>query len=44
MNPQHVVHRVIKKEFADKFTRIDRSKFWLRDGYTEEWYFTNKTG
>ncbi len=44
MNAQHVVHRVIKKEFAERFTRIDRSKFWLRDGYTEEWYFTNKTG
>lgn len=43
MNAQHVVHRVIRKEFGNRFSRVDRSKFWLRDGYTEEWYYTIKT-
>lgn len=35
---QHVVRSVIKNEFGERLIRIDRSRFWLRDGYTEEWY------
>jgi hypothetical protein len=35
---QHVVRSVIKNEYQNKITRVDRSRFWLRDGYTEEWY------
>jgi hypothetical protein len=38
---QHVVRSVIKNEFKDSLTRVDRSRFWLRDGYTEEWYISN---
>jgi hypothetical protein len=39
---QHVVRSVIKNEYKDKLIRIDRSRFWLRDGYTEEWYINPK--
>lgn len=35
---QHVVRSVIKKNFSTQIVRTDRSKFWLRDGYAEEWY------
>lgn len=35
---QHVVRSVIKRDHASVFQRTDRSRFWLRDGYTEEWY------
>jgi len=44
MTTQHVIPIVIKKEFGNRFVQVDRSKFWLRDGYAEEWYYTNKTG
>jgi hypothetical protein len=37
---QHVVRSVIKNEYSGRFNRIDRCKFWLRDGYAEEWYIT----
>jgi hypothetical protein len=39
---QHVVRSVIKNEYKDRLIRIDRSRFWLRDGYTEEWYINPK--
>jgi hypothetical protein len=39
---QHVVRSVIKNEYQGRLTRIDRSKFWLRDGYAEEWYINPK--
>jgi hypothetical protein len=35
---QHVVRSVLKKQYSTNYTRIDRSLFWLRNGYTEEWY------
>lgn len=35
---QHVIRSVIKNEFGGRLNRIDRSRFWLRDGYSEEWY------
>ena len=41
-NLQVSVRSLIKKEFLGKFARFDRSKFWVRDGWTEEWYFTPK--
>lgn len=37
---QHVVRSVVKNDFKDRLIRTDRNKFWLRDGYTEEWYYT----
>lgn len=38
---QHVVRSVIKEKFP-KISRMDRSRFWLRDGYAEEWYVIEK--
>ena len=37
---QYVVRSIIKNEYKDRLTRTDRNRFWLRDGYTEEWYFS----
>lgn len=39
---QHVVRSVIKDEYQGRLHRIDRCKFWLRDGYAEEWYINPK--
>lgn len=39
---QHVVRSVIKQDFGNRLYCMDRSKFWLRDGYTEEWYMNPK--
>jgi hypothetical protein len=41
-NVLHVVRSVIKNEYQGKLQRTDRSKFWLRDGYAEEWYTSLK--
>jgi hypothetical protein len=35
---QHVVRSVLKKQYNRNYQRTDRSLFWLRNGYTEEWY------
>lgn len=35
---QHSIRYEIKQHFRGKLVRADRSRFWLRDGYTEEWY------
>jgi hypothetical protein len=36
------VYHEIMKNFRDKFDLKDRNLFWLRAGYTEEWYHTKK--
>ena len=35
---QHSIRYEIKQHFRNRLMRADRSRFWLRDGYTEEWY------
>ena len=34
---QHVVWKLIHKNYPNLY-RMERYKFWMRDGYTEEWY------
>jgi hypothetical protein len=39
---QHSVRYEIKINFTDRLVRTDRGRFWLRDGYTEEWYMVTR--
>ena len=38
---QHVVWKLIHKHYPMLY-RMERYKFWMRDGYTEEWYMNPK--